>query len=193
MALGELWCGQGRGLRNLVCLTVRRGIGSGIIVDGKLLRGAHNYAGEVGLWACPEEALSSSARSSEDRPRAIQDVASVPAVLARAGVPGSPEPKILDVLQAADFGDSPAREAVEHAASHHGWILHQLAFLFDPERLIVCGPMAQSRVYQESVKRAATWLAGEEMGRRVLASELGPFSGALGASALAFHHWRPRR
>jgi N-acetylglucosamine repressor len=46
MALGELWCGRGQGLRHLVCLGIRSGIGAGIIVDGKLLGGAHNLAGE---------------------------------------------------------------------------------------------------------------------------------------------------
>ena len=44
----EFWSGEGLGLRDLVCLGIRSGIGSGIIVDGKLLRGANDLAGLAG-------------------------------------------------------------------------------------------------------------------------------------------------
>ena len=62
IALAELWSGQGRGLRNFVCLGVRSGIGSGIIVDGQLLRGANNLAGEIGRWVCPEPSFGAADR-----------------------------------------------------------------------------------------------------------------------------------
>ncbi len=189
LALGELWCGQGRGLRNLVCLNVRRGIGSGIIVEGALLRGANNQAGEVGGWACPEEALPTSSVTSGGHPITIEDVSSVSALM--AGVEN--EARISEFLESADAGVRAARKAVEGAAYYHGWVLHLLALLCDPERLIVAGPMVESQVYRKAVRRAVERLAGKEVGSRVVASTLGPFAGALGASALAFHLWRPRQ
>ena len=67
IALAELWSGQGRGLRNFVCLGVRSGIGSGIIVDGQLLRGANNLAGEIGRWVCPEALIDGSGPGSHKR------------------------------------------------------------------------------------------------------------------------------
>jgi len=48
MALAELWFGQGRGLRNFICLGARSGLGAGIIIDGQVYRGADNRAGEIG-------------------------------------------------------------------------------------------------------------------------------------------------
>lgn len=48
MAFAEWKCGAGRGLNHLVCLTMGTGIGGGIIVDGKLVRGSRYGAGEVG-------------------------------------------------------------------------------------------------------------------------------------------------
>ncbi|SHJ35523.1 ROK family protein [Pseudozobellia thermophila] len=47
-ALGEMFFGAGKGMKNFVALTLGTGLGSGIIVDGKLLIGAHGAAGELG-------------------------------------------------------------------------------------------------------------------------------------------------
>ena len=47
-ALGELNYGAGVGCENLICITVGTGIGSGLIINGKLVRGASNAAGEIG-------------------------------------------------------------------------------------------------------------------------------------------------
>jgi len=47
-ALGELNFGAGKGCQNLICITIGTGIGSGIVLNGKLVRGAANAAGEIG-------------------------------------------------------------------------------------------------------------------------------------------------
>lgn len=47
-ALAELWTGSMKGCREGILLTLGTGIGGGIIVNGKLLNGAHGFAGEVG-------------------------------------------------------------------------------------------------------------------------------------------------
>ena len=47
-ALGELNFGAGKGCENLICITIGTGIGSGIVLNGKLVRGASNAAGEIG-------------------------------------------------------------------------------------------------------------------------------------------------
>jgi len=47
-ALGEYLCGAGKGSGNMVLLTLGTGIGSGIIVEGKILHGSHEMGGEMG-------------------------------------------------------------------------------------------------------------------------------------------------
>jgi N-acetylglucosamine repressor len=208
MALGELWCGEGRGLSDLVCLGIRSGIGSGIIVGGSLLRGSNNLAGEIGRWACPEDIMPvrsvDTDRAAQERPRTIEDVASVTAMLDEAGerlargersTLGRPGdlPNVAELLDAAGAGDSLGRSIVERAAFTHGWIVHQLALLLDPERVVIAGPLAEGAVYLDALRRATTRLAGSTLSSRVVRSTLGDFAGARGAAALAFHHWRPRR
>src|SRR5216110_2479154 len=46
--LGEFHHGAGRGTRNMVYITWSTGVGGGLIMDGKLHRGGHGTAGEVG-------------------------------------------------------------------------------------------------------------------------------------------------
>jgi glucokinase len=47
-ALGEMWLGAARGCRNVVSVTLGTGVGGGVILDGKLWRGSHGTAGEIG-------------------------------------------------------------------------------------------------------------------------------------------------
>ena len=58
-ALGEMWKGGGEGTKNLIMATLGTGVGGGIIVDGKIVTGAHGAGGEIG-HACvePEETES---------------------------------------------------------------------------------------------------------------------------------------
>jgi glucokinase len=46
--IGEMWRGAGGGKRNIVLLTLGTGIGSGIIIDGKMIKGSRGLAGELG-------------------------------------------------------------------------------------------------------------------------------------------------
>ena len=47
-AVGEWWRGAGRGFQTLICVTLGTGVGGGIILEGKLWRGADGSAGEIG-------------------------------------------------------------------------------------------------------------------------------------------------
>ncbi|MDE7321533.1 MAG: ROK family glucokinase [Lachnospiraceae bacterium] len=47
-ALGEMWCGGGKGCSNMVLATLGTGVGGGIIVNGKMVTGATGAGGEIG-------------------------------------------------------------------------------------------------------------------------------------------------
>lgn len=64
MALAEMWFGAGVGLSNLAVLLVGTGVGSGIITNGKLYRGASNSAGEWGHFCIEMDGRSCRCGSS---------------------------------------------------------------------------------------------------------------------------------
>jgi predicted NBD/HSP70 family sugar kinase len=196
MALGELWCGCGQGLRHLVCLGIRSGIGAGIIVDGKLLGGAHNLAGEIGRWSYP-----GSEGFAGGKVRTIEDVASLTALLAGAGEKWNrrrshdvgESPSVENLLRAVAEGDRPLVELIEQAARVHGWIAHQLMLLLDPELIVLAGPLVECPPYLAALMQTVKCLGGANVDKKVVRSTLGPFAGAICAAALAIHHWVPRR
>ena len=47
-ALGEQWKGGGEGMDSVIMVTLGTGVGGGIIVDGKIVEGAHGAGGEIG-------------------------------------------------------------------------------------------------------------------------------------------------
>lgn len=80
-ALGEMWVGAGKDVRDLILLTLGTGIGGGIIVDGKILHGFLGMAGELGHmtvvpdgnpcgcgnWGCLEKHASATAITAMGR------------------------------------------------------------------------------------------------------------------------------
>ncbi|MGC3970302.1 MAG: ROK family protein [Pirellulales bacterium] len=183
MALAELAYGHGRGLRHLVCLGIRTGIGSGLIADGRLLPGATNTAGEIGRW------IDRSVLARDDTARqTIEDTSSLGAILAAAELAG-----VAELLEALASGRRRVVELVREAAGVHAWAAWQLAAALDPEAVIVAGPLAEQHVYQQALAAAARRCGGDDFAALLITSTLGPFAGALGAAALAFQHWKPRR
>ena len=65
-ALGEMWCGAARSLQNFVFLALGTGIGAGIVLDGRIHRGAHHAAGEAGDLIAEARAASGQ-RNLADR------------------------------------------------------------------------------------------------------------------------------
>ncbi|EDY19966.1 ROK family protein [Chthoniobacter flavus Ellin428] len=189
MAMAELWFGQGLGLRNFVCLGVRTGIGAGIVADGRLLRGEHGCAGEIGKWHVP----GTSRGDASTVFRTLEDAASLPAILAAAESAMKTEMDFAALREAAAAGERKILPVLERAADFYGGAIHQLQLIFDPHRVILVGPLAELGSafldpLQEAVRRRSPGGHPE-----IVNSTLGQFSGAFGAAALALHQWQPAR
>lgn len=138
--LGEYLCGAGRGTRNMIYMTVSTGVGGGIIVDGKLLAGAHGLAGEPGVMLM--------AVSPEDV-RLFETLVSGPHIarMAREALASGAESRLgevegfdtRDVGAAALAGDALALDVIGRAATVLGVGIVNLLHLFNPERLVMGG------------------------------------------------------
>ena len=187
MAMAELWFGQGRSLRNFVCLGVRTGIGAGIVADGRLLRGEHGSAGEIGKWFAPADSANGGVHCT------LESVASLQVILAAASAAMKSEMDLSALRAAAEAGNRKILHVLERAAEAHGWAIHQLQLLFDPHRLILVGPLADlGPVFLDLLEKSVRRHSSEEP-PEIVNSTLGQFSGAFGAAALALHQWKPAR
>ena len=152
-ALGEWRFGAGRGTQHMVYLTLGTGIGGGVIIDGKLLIGAHGLAAELGhmtvepdgpICGCGKpghlEALASGgaiARTAEEL-LAQGSESTLAEQLSKAAKLTS-----FDVGQAAIAGDALARSIISQVGEIIGQQLASLAHVFDPEVFVLGGGISQ--------------------------------------------------
>jgi glucokinase len=200
MALAELWFGQGRGLRNFICLGMRSGLGAGIVIDGQVYRGADNRAGEIGDWPY---APASPARLASGKGFArLEEIASLQSLRSRlagsggleADSPGASktEAPMEALLQAALAGDKVVLNFLDRVAEAFGLALNQLNCAFNPEKIILAGAFTVfGDVFLRRLEQSLNAFAPSGGAPTVVDSQLGPFNGAIGAAALAVHEWKP--
>ncbi|HUQ71755.1 MAG TPA: ROK family protein [Planctomycetaceae bacterium] len=205
LALAEYWFGQGRGLSQFACLSVRAGIGAAIMVDGHLFTGSTHIAGEIGEWRVPKASLPAPDKALDlSSYPTVGELASLTALTRMTGkrmaagertrlsLTGS-TPSVEELLEAVNANDPLATDLVERAADVHAWIVQQLDRVLDPERILIAGPLTEAATYWERLQDACRSFGMQRLSTKVCRSELGRFGGALGAAALAVQYWRPQR
>ena len=149
-ALGEYWCGQGKGRHSLVYLTVSTGIAAGIVTEGRLLRGRNHAAGEMGFFMPDPRLLD-----QDWMPNGCLELTSAGVGLVRAykrkkgDLPDRFDAR--DIFEAARQGDQDAREVVDDAANYLAQAVIALAAVIDPELFILSGSIVQHQ--QQMVDR----------------------------------------
>jgi glucokinase len=197
-AWGEFVLGAGRGVRHMIYLTISTGVGGGLVLDGRLYRGADGAAGELGhvplvedgppcgcgAHGCLEVLASGTAIARE----ATDVLAAGRAAGLRRLVPAGGEVTAADVHRAAQEGDADARAIIEQAGRHLGAGLTAFVNIFNPDLIVIGGGAAKigAMLLDPAVavmQRRAMRLARERV--RIVPAALGDLAGALGAAALA--------
>ncbi len=189
MAMAELWLGQGRGLRDFLCLGIRTGTSVAIVVDGELFRGSHGAAGEIGQWPVSGPARGRAFSIGQT----LESTASLDMILKSAGAATGKEMDIAALRAALEVGDLTVLRVIEEAAALYATAIRQLYHVFDPERIILVGPLAELGAAFLTPLTAAVDLRVTSSAPFIVNSSFGQFGGALGAAALALHRWRPTR
>jgi fructokinase len=177
-ALGERLWGAGRGLSDLVYLTIGTGIGGGAIASGTIVHGAgHPEMGHMYMPLHERDVESGFRGVCPFHDRCLEGLASGGALLERFGRP----PEEL----------APDHEAWEIEAHYVGHAVANLAFAYRPQRFILGGGVMQAAGLLERTRAAAVALLGPEYisvgdsSRFIVAPGLGDLSGIHGAIALA--------
>jgi glucokinase len=160
-ALAETARGAARGYRHVIYITVSTGIGSGMIIDGRLLLGKEGLAGEAGHIVIV---------TASDRVTDLEEEAAGPALAdqARAQINAGVSSTILDLVagdldritgkhvgQAAAQGDSLALGIVQRAGRLLGLGVVSLLHLFNPEILVIGGGVSKTGELLFAPMRAA--------------------------------------
>jgi glucokinase len=196
-ALGEFRFGAGRGVRHLLHATLGTGIGGGIVIDGRLYRGAKGFAGEIGhiildpsgpRCGCGArgclEALASGTAFAQ-RARRLVESGKAPIL---AELTAGREPTGEDLLAAARAGDLAAEAEIRNGGHMLGLGLASLLNVLNPDVLTLSGGLlAMGELLLEPMRRAMRALPyGPAAGTAIRLTELGDDAGLLGAAAVAF-------
>ena len=196
-ALGEHRFGAGRGQSDMVYVTISTGIGGGIIVEGRLVRGAGLIAGEIGhMLVAPEgadlcgcgrtgcwEAICSGTGLARQA-RAAAAAGEAPALLALAG---GDVARITPSLLLQATGDPAVAAIATRAVLYNGVGLRNLLHLLSPGLIVIGGGLTHA--WDRLIAPAADWALGTAMHRaatacRIVPAQLGELVGGLGAAAL---------
>ncbi|MBL8124924.1 MAG: ROK family protein [Pyrinomonadaceae bacterium] len=192
-AVGEFWKGASRGVQSSVCVTLGTGVGGGIIIDGKLLRGIDGTAGEIGHIAVEPEGHPCGCGSKgcvEQYSSAIAIKRITAELLPR--FPASVLSGISDitpfkVYEAGKSGDELAIEIFRIFGTYLGIALGGLVNVLNPETIVIGGGVAAGwdlfvdHVRDEIFRRAFKHPAERV---RLVRSELGDDAGIIGAAFL---------
>jgi len=197
--LGEQWCGVARGFRNVVFVAFGTGIGAGILVDGRLVRGSGDVAGAVGWFALDprfrpeyaERGCFECEASGSAVGRLAQRTLEQGRQSAIAGIAASSGGEVTAeaVFRAADSGDALALEVLDHVAEVMAMGLANIVSILNPEIVVLGGGLFQSdlRLLEPVRERVARWaqpLAAAAV--RIEPSGLGEDAGLFGAAKLAW-------
>jgi glucokinase len=199
-AYGEFRFGAGRGYRHVLLVSVGTGIGGGIIIDGRLFRGANGFAAEIGHMVvepdgppcgcgnrgCWERVASGSAIGRLGREAVLREPGSSLAALA-GGDPETVTGRL--VTRAARDGDPVATGIVAQVGRRLGVGIAGLVNVLDPQVVVVGGGAIAAGDLLIGPAREAYAETVEGGDRRptvpIVAAQLGPDAGAVGAATLA--------
>lgn len=200
-AMGEMTYGVARGMKNFIMITLGTGVGSGIVVDGRVVYGSDGFAGELGHFVIDH---SDNARSCGcGRKGCLEAYTSATGVAhtAREFLEHSSEASLLrdlvadeitsyDVFKAAEKGDKLALDIFNYTGRILGTACADFATFCSPEAFVFFGGLTKAGEYLMQPLRKAyeeniLFLYKNEA--KLLISALnGSEAAVLGASALGW-------
>jgi glucokinase len=192
-ATGEHWLGASRGFENSICVTLGTGVGGGIIINGRPLRGPDGTAGEIGhicvepdghpcgcgSWGCVEQYASATAVV-----RMMRELAGEMGTSIDTSCPFTAK----DVYRAATEGDRAAMETFRRMGDHLGLALAGLVNALNPEAIVIGGGMSAAwDMFIDAIRGQIMRRAFREPALRVklVRAELGDDAGILGVASIA--------
>lgn len=188
-ALGELFFGAGRNQSHFVLVTLGTGVGGGIVLNGRLYRGAAGTHPEVGHMVIAQDGWPCSCgnRGCWEAYCGGQGFAAWVQARHPRLVPFSAE----EIFQAASAGQEPYPEVVHEFGAYLGIGLSNLITLYAPACIALAGGVMGSRMVfwdtmQGEVKRRCSLVPAKTA--RIVPAQLGSHAGLIGAASAFLHY-----
>lgn len=161
-ALGELWRGSAKGLKNMVFVTLGTGVGGGIVINGNIIHGIHGGGGEIGhiVVNSSEEAICGCGGHGH-----LEQYASATGIVRMARkkikedgcetvLKDSDDLSCKDIFDAAKAGDSVAAGLVDTMCAYLAQALSGVGATCDPEAYVIGGGVSKAgEIITETVKK----------------------------------------
>ena len=162
-AVGEMAYGAARGMKNFIMITLGTGVGSGIVIDGKVVYGSDGFAGELG-HTCVERKNGRPCGCGKSGCLEAYCSAMGIARTAREWLEATDEPSSLrdldnisskDIFDAAKAGDAMALRLFEYTGTILGRSFADFVAFSAPEAIVLFGGLARAKEFlYEPMKRA---------------------------------------
>ncbi|MBT9175256.1 MAG: Glucokinase [candidate division WS2 bacterium] len=203
-AIGEMFYGEGKGVKDFVFLTLGTGIGGAIIINGKVYRGITNHSGEIGhinlQTAGPDCGCGKKG--------CYESLASGSAILKYIlyGIKMKRDTMILEkvkgdiskinnslIVEMAENGDRLCLEALTESARYTGKVLSYLINILNPEKIIIGGGLSEVKNILFPVIRETAQLYSLVVPFQnclIIKAGLGTESGVIGAAQMALLQYK---
>lgn len=174
--LAEGLLGGGAGCSTVACITLGTGVGGGLMIDGRLHRGAFGVAGELGhQTVLPDGPLCGCGNRG-----CVEALVRADVLAAQAG-----RANVSEVFVGARDGDARCVAAVDRMADYLGIGLANVVTLFGPDRIVVGGGIAEAgdlvlTPITKAVKSRVTLVPTDSI--EIVPAKFGRFAGAVGAA-----------
>ncbi len=152
-AIGELYFGNAGGMKNFVVITLGTGLGSGIVVDGKLLYGHTGFAGELGhvivqpngrSCGCGRKGCLETYASATGIKRTAQEFMGCSRLDSSLRDIPNRQLQAKHIFEAVQKGDKLAREIFDFTGMQLGMALANATAILSPEAVFLLGGLASA-------------------------------------------------
>ncbi|WP_180897755.1 ROK family transcriptional regulator [Martelella soudanensis] len=180
--IGENWQGEGQNIDNLAYIAVGTGIGCGLLVDGRLVRGATHSAGELGFLPFGADPFDPESLRSG----AFERVTASIGIMARYKALSGKEAGVPVIFERANEGDVHAAQVLDETAKYLARGIGAIAAIANPQKVILGGSIG---LRSELLARVRTFLpACFPYPVEVAQSPLGAGAALIGAAAIGLEH-----
>lgn len=185
-ALGEFFHGTAMGINNFALLQIGTGIGCGIFLDGKLIRGHRGGAGETAFLPLFGDPNDPNAIANG----LLESVAGSKGIVREFARQSGEEITVKEICIRAKSGDQIAIKLVDDVSKYWGYACASLSAIVDPEIIILSGGIGCNPIFLEKVRVVANSLLPYAI--TIKQSKLENRAGVIGAASFSAERVRDK-